>query len=579
MPKKRPLEPLGYLVTREGHSIPLASLSPQSIQDGARNRHTTMKRHPGRKEKFGHQKALSAVIDQLGFHKCGRDQWTDYKDTHYPQFQQFLANHHCKQPGGLFPRHYGGCFDLGLNSLCIRERDLSDRLFLSDKPWPNKVFLGYGVDWSVWDSGDGHRPPEAAIKTICGDPRTAARRAEILWEYRMELLEDWNFHGDAMFGGTEAWELQSFYQSNGPEDDELMQRRKDRAAIRRKAFFDIFALQAQGWVEIIKVTDSLAILKGCDGTWQPLWKGFRDTAPPAIEGTGVHCYLHRDDTPTALADDDLIRQTLYNRREVWDGLEEIEAYKHFVEQGNSPDIINRTPSLTVRANYLRANGTLPTHRSINANEDLPPGFTVMPPLNGVRFALSNPVTVAELRHMLQQSGYQERRAPDADEFQWTKESSVTKDSYPACVCWVDAQAYCRWFEDTYNISVRLPTFAELISVRPCFSYNSMQNYNSEQSAVAGITEARGNSVSFGRLFDWQGDTALWKTAPVSTDYQGVAFYDSDDLFEFCQHSGQIVGRLLEHGGTPDKDGHCKKNQITFRLAIALDAESPEVAHG
>ena len=279
MPEKTSQKPIGYIISERGHSFPLSRLTIDAIKHGCKRRKP--------KQGLHHKQSLTVVTRMLGFPGDSGD----YSKKHFPFIEQLLADHNCKKQGGLFPRHYGGCIDLGLTAFRIKERDLSDRLFLSGKPWPKKVFLGYGVDWSVWDRGDGQHPPEAAIKTIGGDPQTAAERAEILWEYRAELLEDWNFHGDALFGETYASEIPYLYQSNGPEGDKRMRAHIKRATDRRKAFYDIFAEQSQGWVEIIKVTDSdsLAILKGCDGTWQPLWKGFRDTAPPDIEGTGVHC--------------------------------------------------------------------------------------------------------------------------------------------------------------------------------------------------------------------------------------------------------------------------------------------------
>ena len=110
----------------------------------------------------------------------------------WPKFQRFLKQNDCTYRVGIFPADHGGCIDLYFSEhFGPRPRQLTDRIFEAKTPAPQRVFLGYGVDWAAWDQGNCIHVPAAAIASLTGDAGTARQRAEDLFIQRHDLAGQW----------------------------------------------------------------------------------------------------------------------------------------------------------------------------------------------------------------------------------------------------------------------------------------------------------------------------------------------------------------------------------------------------
>lgn len=268
--------PLGFLLLRDGHAVPLTGLSPDEIKAGVKHCVPRPDAEPAR-----HRQILTAVVDRLGF----AGDFGDYQHRGWPAFRAFLEAHGCthrpryrdgEQPGfrptalpegsshraGLFPSEHGGCIDLGFTSTFgPTRRQLADRVFESASPGPTRVFLGHGIDWRAWDSGSGLAAPTLAIPTIGGDPETARGRAEALFSLRSLLLGHWGFLDHSLVWGPVAAVTAKVYGPNTASG--LLDRDRHSAQVLQavRAFRAVFDASDAGWVDLLPYNDRLVVLR------------------------------------------------------------------------------------------------------------------------------------------------------------------------------------------------------------------------------------------------------------------------------------------------------------------------------
>lgn len=595
---------LGYLLLRDGHAIPLRGISPEDIKEGAKHRVL----HPD-VDPLRHRQTLNAIVDRLGF----RGDFGTYQTTGWPEFQSFLNTHRCSNQIGVFPIDHGGCIDLCFTgSDGPSPRELADRLFFGPKEQrPHRVFLGYGVDWSVWDNGNGYQTPAAAIESINVAPEMAAQLARDLFTRRLDLMDQWGFLDDKLVHGPlnsivdkVYWEL-----GYGPEE-RSNHRAKTVAAIR--AFRVVFDPQPNGWVDVLPYNDRLVVLRAHDGSWDLLWRSYRGTEPPKPEDVADLYELAIADLPSRLMSRSDLLRALHFRQEVWEEREAHEAEQAFYDRGSSMKERQLTTSADVRLAWLKEQGRWQSPERAKWEGPLPGGFHLVD-FGGKRVAISDLVDLASFRQMLLETGYGERQGERREP--WDRANEGEPEGAPVGASWVDAQAYCAWRERQLGVSLRLPTQKELRAIRPAYSkhYESMafgdfpwENWPprplveaSEQttrqdvpSAVAwseprfiepspdvpgfpppsGILSARASSTNNGTRKIWIKDfppRAAWKEQIPWAEHGGLAFIDAWDAYEWCLEAGIISGRFWEGGIGSTSWGAYKNIKVSFRVVMDI----------
>lgn len=590
---------LGYLLLRDGHAIPLRGISPENIKEGAKHRVL----HPD-VDPLKHRQTLNAIVDRLGF----RGDFGTYQATGWPEFQHFLKKHGCSNQIGVFPIDHGGCIDL-----CFAKhggpspRELADRLFFGPKErWPHRVFLGYGVDWSAWNNGNGYLVPATAIKSINAASDIATQLAQNLFTRRLDLMDQWGFLDDKLVHGPLNCIIDKTYWGPGYSSKERAKHHaKTVAAVR--AFRDVFDIQPKGWVDVLPYNDRLVVLRAHDGCWDLLWRCYRETEPPKPEGIADSYELAIVDLPLRLMGRSDLLRAFHFRQDFWDEYEAHEAEQAFYDRGGSIKERQLTTLTDVRRAWLKEQGIWLSPERAKWEGPLPRGFQLVD-VGGKRIAVSDLVDLASFQQMLVETGYGERQSKRREP--WDRANEEVPDEAPVGASWIDAQAYCAWRERQLGISLRLPTQKELRAVRPVYSehYESMAFWDfpwenwpprplieaSDQtsrqdvpSAVAwseprfiepgpdvpefpdpsGITTNGG--VRKIRIKDFP-PRAAWKTPLPWAEYGGLAFIDAWDAYEWCQEEGIISGRFWEGSIGSTSWGAYKNIKVSFRVVMDIE---------
>lgn len=586
----------GYLLLRDGHAVPISGISPDELKVGAKHRVL----HP-EKEPIKHRRILNAIVSCLGF----RGDFGTFHSEGWPKLQEFLKQHGCTHRAGVFSADHGGCIDLHFSKYSgPTPRQLADRIFEAPTPSPQRVFLGYGVDWAAWDQGNGIHVPAAAIASLNGDAGTARQCADDLFSRRHDLMAQWGFLDDKLIHGPVRNIVDKTYWSFGfdPKDRKAHLAKTTAAVLAFRAVFDP---QPEGWVDILRYNDRLVILRGHDGGWDILWRNYREKEPPQPSQVGRSNHLAIEDLPSRLMTESDLQRRIHFRQEEWEEHEAHQAEQAFYDRGGSMEARRMTSDANVRVAWLREQGKLTAPERARWDGVLPQGFHAAV-VEGRKVAMSDLIEVGSFRRMLIETGYDMRRAENSEP--WERANDGASDDTPIGSSWVDAQAYCAWRERQLGVALRLPTREELRTLRPAYSphYESMANrdfpwedypprplanlQNQEEgrdvpSAVdwsesrflepgPDMPELPPNSGIYSKSRKrWCADfppRAAWKTPLPWAQYGGLTFIDAWDAYEWCQESGWISGRYWEGQIEVTSWGAYKNSKVTFRVVLDLE---------
>ena len=509
---------------------------------------------------------------------------------------------------------YGGCIDL-----CFAEhggpnpRQLADRIFFGpQEKLPCRVFLGYGVDWSAWDNGNGFHVPAAAIESINASPEIAAQLGKDLFARRLDLMSQWGFLDDKLVHGPLNTIVDKTYWELGYGVEERAKHHaKTFAAVR--AFRAVFDAQPAGWVDVLPYNDRLVVLRAHDGGWDLLWRSYRETEPPKPDDLADSYKLAIADMPSRLMSESDLLRAFHFRQEFWDEYEAHEAEQAFYDRGGKIKARQLTKCEDVRLAWLNEQGIWSSPERAKWEGPLPSGFHLVE-IGGRKLAVSDLINLASFRQMLVETGLDERQGERREP--WDRANEGVSDGAPVGASWVDAQAYCAWRERQLGVSLRLPTQKELRAIRPAYSkhYESMAfgdfpwenwpprplveasehaNCQGVPSAVnwseprflepgpdvaefphpSGVVVSSSKAVNGGIRKIWIKDfppAAAWKSPIPWAEHEGVAFIDAWDAYEWCQEVGHISGHFWEGGIGPNSWGAYKNIKVSFRVVMDIE---------
>jgi hypothetical protein len=594
--------PIGWLLLRDGHAVPLSGLAPDELKRACRG----IVRAPG--ASIDHARALKALVGQLGF----RGDFGDYRDRHWPALQALLRDHGCGAWRNLFsvddgdvsPFYFGPTFG-------PQRRQLADRIFVGDGRTPTRVFLGVDIDWRVWE----RRADVAYAETLPlrlsqnGHRAATASPEQVLIANRHDLAGQWGFVDDKLVAGELTSIVDKTYHAAPRTPAERDAHAAQILAVVR-AFRATFPEDGPGWVDILRLdgSDRLAILRAHDGTWDVVWRDLRAEAPPPEDEAPARYALHTIDLPVLLAGEQDLARRVYFRRG-WDEREAHDAEQHFYDLGKTAEERRRTSDDEVRrlwdASGLRARA----RRVVSAAPRPPAGFHEVR-VAGRALWISDLITVGEYRAMLDDGGYLERRPRGSDDWFRANDPDSVPPTAPVGATWHDAQAYCAWKEQALGGQLRLPTLAELRAIRPFdgphYKFLSehdfpWENYPPRPLAGGGpdgggpvVPVPSGVTWSEPRFVDpdpangiaelpppggWGGGRgrkrwitdfpprAAWRD-DAWAEYSGLRFIDAWDAYEWAQEQGMISGRFWEGPIGVDSWGAYKNAKVGFRVVIA-----------
>ena len=589
----------GYLLLRDGHAVPLAGISPLEIKAGAKHRVP----HPDA-EPIKHRQTLTAIVSRLGF----RGDWGDYQNSGWPQFEELLREHGCTERSGLFPADHGGSYDLFFTGTSgPTRRQLADRIFESPLDVPSRVFLGHGVDWGAVDRirfGGSREGLTSGTTGQADSGDSISRLFDGPAAPRFALIGQWGFLDDKLVHGPATHIVDKSYWPKGTEESARAES-LDEVTTAVRAFRALFDGSDVGWVDVLRFNDRLVVLRGHDGTWDVLWRGYRDEEPPQPSDVGRSHYLAVEDLPSRLMTESDLRRSVHFRQNVWEEHEAHEAEQAFYDRGGSAQQRRLTSDAEVRIAWLREQGRLVMPGRTRWDGTPPAGFrTVI--VNGRKLAMTELIEVGPFRQMLVETGYATRRVDDREP--WERANEVPSNKAPVGAAWVDAQAFCAWMERQLGVALRLPTREELRALRPAYSshYASMANLdfpwenhpprplvgddaeNAAREVPSAVewSEPRFLEPAPGRPSHpgpdgrsttsrkrWIEDfppRAAWKEELPWAAHGGLKFIDAWDAYEWCQEWGWISGRFWEGHIGPTSWGAYKNVKVTFRVVMDLE---------
>lgn len=592
-------EAVGYLLLPDGQVSALFGLEPAALRLAVSPPHVLWG-DPVRAEA-----RLTQIVARMGF-EGGMEA---YEETHWPALQRFLSRHACGQRADLFLEAWEGSESIFFpNKAGPTKRQLADRIFFGETP--KRVFLGYGVDWSLWDA---HGPrseeaPDAVVAQIKGDPQTAWARAEALYSWRWNPIR-WGFLDNRLVAGAlygDALQDQNPWLGSASH----MERRSFFAERREmiREFRAVFDCQDEGWVDILPYNERLAILRAHDGSWDFVWRDYRDRQPGEPAEDPDRTEMWPTDAPSVLRLQADRARRLYFQEGLWEEKVRLEAWRYFVE--NQPAWMDEqlNDEAALMSLWLEKEGQLTPARvkPLKCHGEVPAGFKVATVL-GRRLAISELITQGEFRQMLLETGSSGHLHVEG-ELALDRAVNAARDDAPVSVTWTHAMAFTAWYERKLGVSLRLPHKKELESLNPFVT--------EELAQTVALWAVRGRRPPHLDGMEWElyGDQATeeipravswwlpaetgqrrlahevvpeayeeavgwgeaprgeWRAALPWVNNQGLLFVDAIDVYEWAQEQGPhpwAHGRYwagwLEWGnqGTP------WAAKVGFRLVLEL----------
>jgi hypothetical protein len=591
-----PVIPVGWLLLRDNHAAPIHGLAPEQLKQSARD----AIRADGVELK--HTTSLTAMAHTLGF----RGDFGDYKRTHWPALQAFLAERGLTRQQNLFARP-DWCVDLGFRAnpgwfgidLSLGRRSLADRCFFGPQPRPKRAFTGYRFDFDFyarnrylvtthWTADDDKYEP--------GDLELAK-----LWvcRHRLELSDMQNYIGDQLLDVARpletVWRIYKLRSapSLGPEVARLHKT--------WSVFRWIIEQDDAGWIDVIAYpgNNDLLLLGAADGCWDFMWRDLRATPPPAEKPeTGIRGIPIKH-VPSWLASEASNQRKFYLTRQLWGENVDHRAELLYYEQGGLP-MPHYPGTDELRRRYLVHTGVWVEPKRGSSLEDVPEGFMHVELPSGKRLLVSDMITVLQFEQMRRATGWSDDTREGEPLGPANADEALTN---PVTVTWRDACAFCTWKEQQLDVQVRPLTLDEHRELRAIAGphYEHMAHgdfpwegfpprgglepavawaeprFEEPSAEVPEFPDDHGISVGSTRrrwISNWP-PGARWVDPLPWAEHGGLRFVDAWDAYEWVltKASGPgIVGRYWHGAFASSSWGEYKNCKIGLRVVIELGGE-------
>lgn len=370
----------------------------------------------------------------------------------------------------------------------LTARQVSDRLFNSGLPLPQRIFTGVGSKFYT-AHGVGRADLDLLSKFTTRDDMARfewcqSREKQVVlslqkdsfWEdsapefvdltgrdlllhtFRLELAGAFNLLGSNLVAPMEAQTEFRVYNAN--EDELAFDQR----------IFDTFREEIErsesGWVEVIPFpgNDNIVFLKGANGTFD--WV-IRDQRDEAFSGNPYHPILMSHDLPTAMKVSGLEAHLYFKTGEWYERLEHDAETRHYAEGGSVATWPGYSKLLMRELLATRQNYAPPTQPKGWGSEEFIPHR-----LDGYCLMVSPPVTIQDFWRFYKNSDWRNDRVSRSERTSNPLEVDLAAvnlhddDHLPASVTWFDAVAFCRYYETQTGLPVRLLEVDEWKQIAP-----------------------------------------------------------------------------------------------------------------
>ena len=600
-----------YLTFRNYHVVPINGLQPEDIKKAAGiiNRD---------REKIERNTILNHICKSLGF----RGGFATYKQQYQDELLPFFDKHNLQKPVDLV-KDTENDKDLKIH---LSHRQLADSLFKSGRDIPRRIFIGHNVqlidliklaipkglifvhktgslvlgDWVKFEDAykdetfviadrDSHCEPYPSLYQL----QTPNQSINYLLGLCQQIAIHDNLIGTQLFdiGGGKHKIVSKYYDIS----EEII-----HACNELGQLLNILLIELdKGWIHIIPFNKKLIFLSDGCGNYDFVFQDMRDDDfnHDIYEG-----YLKRADIPKTESEYDFQRWLYFpsskhseNRKDStgesysgWLEKDIHESEKHFYSKpGNS---LNNYPSANrILKQYFIDKGIYSPLGKVCNQGDIPTNFAgAITEINGKRYWISDLVTIKDFFDFFNLSEYREDRSSNNDCL-----ATVNTDGthLPAAVCWYDAMAYVRWFQDKYRMPVRLLNSdeysvasaeisasivdAEIKEKRKWITEKIYDFYSPEGELIKGYPDYMPEEQFQKLIFKYRED----KLDFVKTK-DGLTFIDSGRFYEWLADKGNIINarqqdilygtqKMQIRGFASETTGKYKHVKIGFRMICCI----------
>lgn len=595
-----------YLPTKKFHILPLRGLSPEELKNSAKNCLRD-------REKIKHNSLLNLVVKELGF-KGG---FSDYREIYSDSIKPFMEHNGLHFRADLL--HPAGKPAGAMVQLKLSVEQVCGRLFQSGSPLPKKLFTGHNFDYHAhYDDGKwtfnrimyhqfGGIPSIGSTRfyeliekakqgpdSNFGDSSRRTRDMVVGGFYFECIFPSFNLLGDFLIEpASDNSSLPKLYCPQSYDPDCFAEEYQGTIKL-ADLFREEIESSERGWVEVIPFNDRLVFFKGADGKYDFVVPGLRSAA---FEHQIYDPFLKRSDVPAQMNEAYHFLRWYYFEFSGWREQAEHLAEQYYYAGGGS--LADYPGELEIlRASLLKRKLYHPPSARSEVKKDCPLTFNIVQ-LDGKRLYVSNLVPISELaKFSNRRSDYFSARELLENAFKIDRLVSMNVDQLeaPATVTWFDACAYAKYFEDVYQLPVRLLKIAEYLELRSPTSGGAPRG-------LAGEPDLRPNELleffeeSSGRNFgahppymnetSFQNLQCRFRNQPeLVSNQQGLHFVNSDNFAEWLYENpnGKMAAAVrskslvsiygsdsLNRDLVPaSSTGKAKHIKIGFRLCFEAD---------
>lgn len=410
----------------------------------------------------------------------GAKSYDDWLENEQPKIMALLAEHGMTEPTDLIKWAYPPGF-VG----ALKARQVSDRIFNSGLPRPQRIFTGVGSHLFA-PSGYGRSDVDRiAGRRMLDD----TERYEFCREHSGKVLlravnmrgsngpEFIDLTGRALMLNSVIEFVGCMYNMLGdslvmpvvaPPEWTLYKATESDLALQSK-IFQLFREEIErsdaGWVDVVPVSgnENLVFLKGQNGTFDWI---IRDQRDGSLTSNPLYPFFKKDEVPTAM-DTSQITVLRYFTRGEWQEKLEHDAEKRHYEDGGDASNWPGYDKLIERELMSRPDFKPPKREPGQAHDRF-----VSHRVGNYRLMVSPLISIDQYASFLAETDWGRKRLEKAFEMKLSLERDLMSvnagDSgdLPVSVTWLDAVAYCRDFERRHGLPVRLLEPEEWIQIAP-----------------------------------------------------------------------------------------------------------------
>ncbi|MCP4132445.1 MAG: formylglycine-generating enzyme family protein [bacterium] len=445
-------KPICYLPLKDSHIVPFYGFDLEQVKKSSKDAVL----NPSHKIK--HTTLLNEITKKLGF-----PVFNFYKKEGFKSILDFLKDNELSHYKNLVTKNN---FPMLTHCLSSREK-LSERLFLSPPPLPEKVFTSYGIEFEdiidelidAYDNPDWYKRYAEIMNYDYEFLQKHHKVRALFYMYQINLESCANFLGDSLIlpENGDGYIPQSYFTADSPMSRTDQQNQLEYEQELYKVFKRYIETLKTGWLTILQFNENIIFFKADDNTFDFVIKNERQNS---YDRTYPDYCKYEDCTKTQLRERHF-EEFLYFQDEYWIDKYSHEAELNYYNNGGlgHPHYPGLFPILR---DYLAQKGLYSDEKSRAFSKEkiyrsfIP--FYEVKRENRNSLFITNFITIEQYMEFFNDSDYRQRRKSAPGES--FENMNTDNKNLPVCASWYDANAFAAWLSKQIDLDVRLLKVSE-----------------------------------------------------------------------------------------------------------------------